>query len=139
MKYSFVIKEKAIGKERPRKGKNGFYTPTKTKDFEDKVKQAFISKYPIDSKYMLKPFRAKISVFYEPAKSKSRKEKTRLIKERVYTKKPDCDNIAKSILDGLNGLAYKDDSQVVELLIGKHYSMFSEIQVELETIETKEQ
>ena len=27
MKYSFVIKEKAIGKERPRKGKNGFYTP----------------------------------------------------------------------------------------------------------------
>lgn len=138
MKYSFVIKEKAIGKERPRQGKNGFYTPRKTKEFEDKVKQSFISKYPIDLKYMLKPFRAKIKVFYEPAKSKSRKEKTRLIEERVYTKKPDCDNIAKAILDGLNGLAYKDDSQVVELIIGKYYSVFNKIEVELETIETEE-
>ena len=33
--------------------------------------------------------------------------------------KPDIDNIAKLVLDGLNGLAYKDDSQVVGLVACK--------------------
>jgi len=32
----------------------------------------------------------------------------------------DLDNVAKSILDGLNGIAYVDDDQVVELLVRKH-------------------
>lgn len=32
----------------------------------------------------------------------------------------DVDNVAKSILDGLNGVAYEDDDQVVELLVKKH-------------------
>lgn len=32
-------------------------------------------------------------------------------------KKPDIDNIAKSIMDGLNGVAYEDDKQVVRLEI----------------------
>lgn len=39
----------------------------------------------------------------------------------VYIKcKLDADNIAKSVLDGLNGIAYEDDEQVVELLVRKH-------------------
>ena len=39
----------------------------------------------------------------------------------VYIKrKLDADNLAKSILDGLNGIAYEDDDQVVELLVRKH-------------------
>ena len=32
----------------------------------------------------------------------------------------DVDNYCKSILDGLNGVAYQDDGQVVELLVRKH-------------------
>ena len=38
------------------------------------------------------------------------------------TKKPDCDNIAKIVLDALNGIAYPDDSQVVSLDIEKRYT-----------------
>ena len=38
-----------------------------------------------------------------------------------YTKKPDCDNIAKIILDALNGIAYDDDSQVAMLNVVKLY------------------
>lgn len=39
----------------------------------------------------------------------------------IYTRrKMDLDNVAKSILDGLNGIAYVDDDQVVELLVRKH-------------------
>ena len=32
-------------------------------------------------------------------------------------KRPDTDNIAKIVLDSLNGLAYKDDSAVVDLVV----------------------
>jgi len=32
----------------------------------------------------------------------------------------DVDNYSKSILDGLNGVTYEDDDQVVELLVKKH-------------------
>lgn len=36
------------------------------------------------------------------------------------TMTPDIDNIAKAVLDGLNGIAYDDDKQVVELHVYKH-------------------
>lgn len=37
------------------------------------------------------------------------------------TGKPDLDNIAKAVLDALNGLAYTDDSRVLDLRITKRY------------------
>ncbi|WXL80106.1 RusA family crossover junction endodeoxyribonuclease [Clostridium perfringens] len=37
-------------------------------------------------------------------------------------KKPDADNIGKIILDSLNGIAYKDDSQIIELSVIKSYT-----------------
>lgn len=40
---------------------------------------------------------------------------------RLPMRKPDADNIGKIILDALNGVAYKDDSQVVGLLVLKRY------------------
>lgn len=62
MKYSFEIKEKAIGKERPRYSArtHRMYTPTKTSSFEEKVQWAFKSKYNIQTILSVKPFRAKI-------------------------------------------------------------------------------
>ena len=35
------------------------------------------------------------------------------------THKPDADNIAKSVLDALNGIAWKDDAQITKLVIWK--------------------
>ena len=49
-------------------------------------------------------------------------------------KKPDVDNIAKAILDSLNGLPYKDDNQVAELVVRKEYGLENRIIVELEEI-----
>jgi hypothetical protein len=36
--------------------------------------------------------------------------------------KPDVDNLAKSALDGMSGVVYIDDGQVVYLTISKYYS-----------------
>lgn len=46
-------------------------------------------------------------------------------------KKPDTDNIAKIVLDALNGLAYPDDKQVVELQVLKTYDLDGYVEVEL--------
>lgn len=48
-------------------------------------------------------------------------------------KKPDCDNIAKICLDALNGIAFPDDSQIVLLLVVKHYSENPRVEVLLES------
>ena len=45
---------------------------------------------------------------------------------RTYCdKKPDIDNVMKAILDGLNGMAYSDDSQVVDISCSKCYTELS--------------
>lgn len=38
------------------------------------------------------------------------------------TVRPDCDNFGKLALDALNTIAWRDDAQVVSLLVTKHYS-----------------
>ncbi len=38
---------------------------------------------------------------------------------RPFTRKPDADNIAKSVMDALNGMAWEDDAQVTELTVRK--------------------
>lgn len=38
------------------------------------------------------------------------------------TKKPDVDNIAKTVTDALSGVIYKDDKQIVNLTVAKIYS-----------------
>lgn len=136
MRYIFEIPEKAIGKERPRYSSktHRMYTPTATRSFEEKVKWAFTQKYNIATELSEKPFKAKITAVFEPPKSLSNKKKEELIDKIDYTKKPDADNIAKAILDSLNGLAYKDDSQVSELLVQKDYGTENKIIVELEEI-----
>lgn len=138
MKYSFEILERAIGKERPRVNtKTGVvYTPTKTSSFEEKVKWAFKAKYNIQTELSTKPFKATITAIFEPPKSISKKKREELIQKQMgYTKKSDIDNIVKIILDSLNGVAYKDDAQVIELEAKKRYGEKNVIYIELEEVE----
>ena len=45
--------------------------------------------------------------------------------------KPDADNIAKAVLDALNGLAYTDDSKVTRLVVVKLYGTEPRVEVKL--------
>ena len=49
-----------------------------------------------------------------------------------YTKKPDLDNLVKSVLDGLNGIAYVDDNQIIDIEARKEYGLYNSIYIELE-------
>ena len=135
MKYSFEILEKAMGQERPRYNTKTHttYTPQKTKDFEEKVRWSFVSKYNIEKEASYEPFRATITAIFKPPVNTSKKRLKEII-GTSYMKKPDVDNLAKAILDSLNGLPYKDDNQVVELLVRKEYGLENRIIVELEEI-----
>ena len=56
---------------------------------------------------------------------KSASKKAKIAMESGVTahiKKPDIDNMAKTVLDALNGLAYVDDSQIYSLTLYKTYS-----------------
>lgn len=49
--------------------------------------------------------------------------------------KPDVDNFAK-VIDALNGIVWRDDSQVVELLVEKFYSSRPRLELEASEIES---
>ena len=107
-----------VGKGRPRfvKATGHTYTPTKTKDYESLVKRAYI----IDNGHTMLtgPIRLDIFAVYQLPKDKKRRA---ILAQRPYTGKPDIDNVAKVIQDALNGLAYEDDKQVVEMYVEKRY------------------
>jgi len=64
-----------------------------------------------------------IIAFFDTPKNISKKKREQMLNNEIYpTIKPDTDNIAKSILDSLNGIAYKDDKQVVKLNVDKRYN-----------------
>jgi Holliday junction resolvase RusA-like endonuclease len=50
------------------------------------------------------------------------------------TTKPDLDNIVKSVLDGLNGIAFVDDSQIDRIDARKRFGDRNEIVVSMERI-----
>ena len=135
MIYVLEIREKAIGKGRPRINTitHTAYTPEKTKTFEKKLQMYFIKKYGKPGILSENPFRIEIRVEIKPPKNTSRK-KTMILYDKPYTKKPDIDNIQKIILDSLNGLAYKDDKQVFKSNIEKVYGITDRIIIFLEEI-----
>ena len=129
----FEIIGKPIGKGRPRLGKYRTYTPTKTANYDTLVKWTFANEFknfkPIEG-----AVKAKITAVFTVPKSYSKKKRAEALTKIDYTHKPDCDNIAKIILDSLNGLAYIDDSQVSCLLVFKNYGEQEKVIVELEKI-----
>lgn len=52
----------------------------------------------------------------------------------IPVKKPDIDNIAKAVLDGLNGHAFADDKQVAALTVRKLYDSTPRVEVKVEEI-----
>lgn len=127
-RIQFVIPGPPQGKARPRvvRAKNGAsltYTPDKTVAYEELVRLRFKATaqgfhFPDDTQLAIQ-----ITAYYPVPRSKSKRIQSDMLAGVIRpTKKPDCDNIVKIICDALNGLAYKDDSQIVTTQIAKYYA-----------------
>lgn len=125
MRIEFNVSGEPRGKERHRTGRYGTYTPSKTVKYEKEIQKAFRSKwlFPRTIPFCTKePLTVHIYAYYKIPKSETKKAKFEMVCNKIKpTKKPDVDNIAKIVMDALNGVAWKDDAQVVNLHVYKVY------------------
>lgn len=111
-----------VAKERVRVAGGRAFTPKRTKAYEAQV--AWEYKKQKGKFYDKEPVTVKIKLYFTPPKSTTKRELQKISTgQAMYMGKKDIDNIAKSILDGLNGVAYIDDRQVVELTISKEFTL----------------
>lgn len=73
-----------------------------------------------------------IADFTVPKRSSKRKAADLL--HRPHMQKPDADNVAKAVLDGLNGIAYHDDKAVSDLIVSKRYGLVGRVVVHVTDI-----
>lgn len=127
MKVIFTVPGEPQGKARARTCGGHTYTPEKTVLYENLIKTEYARqcgnrKFCILSDGTAQPVAVRIEAVYGIPKSYSKKKRERALKgELMPTKKPDADNIAKVVCDALNGVAYADDTQVIELRVRKAY------------------
>lgn len=120
------------GKARPRAtvvgGHARVYTPKTTATYENLVRLCFLEqnkgaepeKGPVQIEMVF--YFAPPKSAYWPVNSKHNGELKDGWLDKRQTSKPDIDNLVKSVLDGLNGVAFKDDSQIWRVTASKMYS-----------------
>ena len=136
MKAEFCVYGDPKGKGRPRMTKTGHtYTPGDTVMYENLVKVEYQRqtnvRFPDDAMLDVRIF-----AYFPIPKSASKKKQAAMRDRKIRpTKKPDWDNIGKIVCDSLNGIAYRDDSQVVDSMVRKFYSDQPRVIVTIQTCE----
>lgn len=104
-----------VGKPRPRFNRMGTkvrtYTPKKGERFEELVRSSYMAQCGDMHKGAVK-----VEIAYRRVLPKSRPKK---VESELDLFKPDVDNVAKAVLDALNGVAFEDDKDVVSLKVEK--------------------
>ena len=133
----FEILGEPKGKGRPRFARVGngvrTYTPKETENYEAYIKVSYINS--VGRKKLEGQIQAEITGIFPIPKSESKKRKAAMLAgEILHTKKIDCDNLAKTVLDALNGIAYDDDKQVCRLYVEKKYGENPCVKVRLKEV-----
>ena len=134
-KITFTVPGKPQGKARPRFCRGHAVTPQKTREYEAAAALLYRRAARGESFMNGEALRICVYAYYPiPAKAKIADTAEMQRGDLLPLKKPDIDNVVKIILDALNGVAYRDDTQVAELHAAKHYSVDPRVIVTLETI-----
>lgn len=122
---AFVVPGVPVGKGRPRASKTSvgirMHTPAKTLSYEAVVafagRQAMAGRDP-----ELGALAVALSIVVPiPGSWSGRKQERAVARQILPTTKPDIDNIEKAIFDALNGICWRDDVQVTDVVKSKRY------------------
>ncbi len=138
MEIKFRVPGPPKGKQRPRvcriNGRSVTYTPKQTIEYEQKVRASYTSVSKVKFQKDVPLEISILALFPIPLHASKKLKKQMLNGEVLPTKRPDCDNIIKIILDALNGLAYQDDCQICKVYFAKIYAKTPEIRVLIKNI-----
>jgi len=130
---TFKVDGDPVGKQRARYAKRGnfvqTYTPDKTRNYESLIKEA--ATQAMGSNEILEtPVNLYLYIRAPIPKSLPKKRLEACLNgSEKPIKKPDASNVLKSVEDAMNGVVYKDDSQIVNIHVTKVYSSVSGIDV----------
>lgn len=124
-----IIPIKPLAKQSVRFTRSGIaYQPASSKSYCQSLK------YYARSQYRGEPESGAIAVdvifTFPPLKSFTKKRMDALEDEpEIHCKKPDLDNLAKPLLDAMNGILWVDDSQICQLSLSKNIGIEMGIQI----------
>lgn len=117
MKYSYQVLGVPVPLARPRFSRNGIY------DSQVSLKKEFVSRIQEDLPSI--PLEGPLSLevtFYFAIPAFYGKVKRAEFQSAPCPKKPDLSNLIKFVEDSLNGILYKDDSQITSITASKLYA-----------------
>ena len=127
-----IIKGEPVPKARPRFGNGRMFTPKKSHDYEVRVAEEYKAQH--GEIFGEEPIDIEIRAYFRiPTSAPLRRQRAMKTGMEVPTKRPDLDNIVKSITDGLNGVAYPDDKFIVSIAAMKEYAEEPRVEVEITT------
>jgi Holliday junction resolvase RusA-like endonuclease len=132
-----IVKGKPIAKKRPRFARRGKFVTTYNDQETEEGK--FLLEAKSQVKIMFDSSEA-ITIHCRFAMPRPKNhfgtgKNAETLKKNVpylHTKKPDLDNLIKFVLDCLNGVAWKDDSQIWSIEAYKYYAMKPQTYIEIE-------
>ena len=133
MQIMFTVYGDPVAKGRPRFAKRGnfvqTYTPEKTKTYETEV--AMMAKAAMGASEALEgALEAFIYVTYAvPASYSKKRSEACLSGLEKHTKKPDLDNVVKSVVDGMDKIVFLNDSQITSIHATKVYGEIAKVEV----------
>lgn len=132
MKLVFEIEP--VEQARPRATRMGrgirLYDPKKVSVYKKQL--GMMCRFQYKQAPLAGPLKVEMNFFRHVQSSVSKKErKLRLFGSHRPVVKPDTDNYIKSTLDGLNGLLWEDDNQIVDLIAHKYYSDNPRVEIEV--------
>ena len=133
MQIMFTVYGDPVAKGRPRFAKRGnfvqTYTPEKTKTYESEV--AMMAKAAMGASEALEgALEAFIYVtFAIPASYSKKRSEACLSGLEKHTKKPDLDNVVKSVVDGMDKIVFLNDSQITSIHATKVYGEIAKVEV----------
>lgn len=140
MKVSFSVPGEPQGKGRPRFSCRSGRTITRTPDKTVLYENLIVTEYQVQMGSVRFPDDAQLGMsvwaYYSIPKSASKRKQEAMKAGTVRpTKKPDADNVLKCVADALNGIAYRDDAQIVSVIVEKFYDEKPRVDIGIEVVQ----